>query len=191
MLYTSSSVFNTVIKIEVYSLILSVFFGIIIAISIPLFNKANKDGLNYLLPIYNLFELCGFNGYKESIGFLFLFPILNIFIMCIMSYKLKEKFKVSDGFSKGLLFAPVVFIPILAYGEYTLIDEFKKSKSLEDENEYKKIEEAEVHDITVDSIFKTNKQMIEEAKPYRAKRSSNNRILEDEDADEGEIEKLE
>lgn len=129
---------DLVFKIFVYSWIISIFFGIIVAVSYPLFKEEIDNKYELFIPLYNLFGLCSFNGYDEKFGLLFLIPFINILFMMFMSYKLKDRYLVSKGFSIGLLLLPVVFMPILAY-------------SNKNENESTN-EEAEVFEVESESI---------------------------------------
>ena len=108
---------DLIFKIFVYSWIISIFFGIIVAISYPIFidNADNKSEV--FMPLYNLFSLCSFNGYDEKFGLLFLLPGINILFMMFMCYKLKEKYGLSTLFGIGLIILPFVFMPILAYSK--------------------------------------------------------------------------
>lgn len=191
MLTTASDTLNILIKIEVYSLIISVIFGIVIAVSYPIFNKLNRNAGGALIPVYNLFEFCNLNDFRETVGLIYLIPGFNIILIMLMSYRLKDKFKTSDGFNRGLLFLPFVFVPMLAYSDIDAVDEYDHDKGKKPKEEEEKIEEAEVEDINVDSIFKTEAQMMEEVKPYKAKKVQvNEEFINSKPAEKEKIEKV-
>lgn len=189
MLSTGSDILNIIIAIFVYSWIISIAFGFVLAISYPIFTKTNRQTAGVFVPLYNLFELCDLNGYKESTGILFLIPFFNIIMMMLMSYKLKDKFETSGAFNAGLLLLPIIFVPLLAYGNKDSNDEYEKE---EKKNIEKEVPQEEPVDIEVDSIFKTPAQLREdESKPYRAKKVQvNEKFINSAPAEEERIEKL-
>ena len=77
---------DLVFKIFVYSWLISIFFGIIVAVSYPLFKEEIDNKYELFIPLYNLFGLCYFNGYDEKFGLLFLIPFIitspSKFSMC-------------------------------------------------------------------------------------------------------------
>ena len=81
-----------------------------------IFSKAGQPGWASLIPFYNnyvLFEIAWGNG----LLFLLLFvPVANFVVMIILWVKLSQSFGYSAAFAIGLLFLPVIFLPILAFG---------------------------------------------------------------------------
>lgn len=206
VLYTSSSILNTFITLEAYSLIICVIFGIVLAASNPMFTKLDRRDAGDIIPFYNIFSLCNAIGYSELFGILLLIPVLNVVLLSIFSFGLRKRFSTSTVFNLGLFFLPMIFIPILAYGNANASFE-EYDDSSEKDNDYSEStnyetesvnlrystrnqadfdevedltvrrkkhqeikEEVEVEGEKVDSIFKTNTQLVEKAKPYRAKK---------------------
>ncbi len=185
MLTTSSNFLNILIAIFIYSWIVSIIFGLVISISYPIFKKTDNEDPGAFVPIYNLFLLCKLNGYSEKYGLLFLIPGVNLIMMMLMAFKLKDIFKTDGLFSIGLLFLPEVFIPVLAYGNY--------GEEKEEKEENTNVAQEEPVDIDVDSIFKTPSQVRElESKPYRAKKVQvNEKFINSAPAEAEKIEKVE
>ncbi|MEM6343994.1 MAG: DUF5684 domain-containing protein [Bacteroidota bacterium] len=92
------------------------------------FEKAGEEGWKSIIPIYNtwtLYEISGKPGWWSLIGFAALIPFLGllaipaIFVLHILAMiGLSRNFKAGDGFVVGLILLPVVFYPILAFGDY-------------------------------------------------------------------------
>jgi len=89
-----------------------------------IFQKAGKEGWESIVPFYNmyiLYEITWGNG----LLFLLLFvPLGNLVITVATTFKLAKVFNQELGFGFGLLFLPVVFYPLLGFGdaEYTKPD---------------------------------------------------------------------
>lgn len=202
-----------VIKIFIYSWIISIFFGVIVAISYPIFRDHFDSTFEAFLPLYNLFGLCSFNGYDEKFGLIFLIPFLNIVFMMFMSFKLKDRYSVDKLFGVGLLLVPPIFMPLLAYSgkdqedsdsydsytETSSEPEVKiqkvsiKAKKKEEEEE-SEVFEPEVPAQEVDSIFKMQIKTSKDAdnKPYKAKRVKvNEQFINSAPAEMEKIERVE
>ncbi len=146
-----------------------------------IFKKATKNEKTAIYPILNLFtmlEICEINTFW---GILLFVPVLNIIVLLMMSYKLGVVFNTNILFKIGLVVFPLMFYPLLSIGNkpYKLSDEeyFKamdkiKEKSInlmtdeEIQKEVSKLPKEEKND--VDSIFKSNIQMMEQVEPYKA-----------------------
>ena len=81
-----------------------------------IFAKAGKPGWAAIVPFYNLyveFEITWGNG---IMFLLMLIPIANAIIALITMVKLAKAFGKSGGFAAGLIFLPIIFLPMLAFG---------------------------------------------------------------------------
>ncbi len=81
-----------------------------------IFTKAGQPGWASIIPFYNyyvLFEIAWGNG---LLFLLMLIPVANFVIMIILWVKLSQSFGYSAAFAIGLLFLPIIFLPILAFG---------------------------------------------------------------------------
>ena len=97
----------------ILSLAISVFF---IICQWKIFVKAGKPGWAAIVPIYNLYVLFEII-YGNGIKFLFLLiPLFNCVVAILYSVRLGQVFGKDTGFILGLIFLPVIFMPMLAFG---------------------------------------------------------------------------
>lgn len=149
-----------------------------------LFKKAQKNEKSALYPIANLFTILEMSEMSTFYGILFFVPVVNCVVLIIMFYKLGGEFDTSTSYKLGLALLPIVFFPLLANSDkqYKLADEeyLLKLDSAKDESinllsdaelKEKFKSEDEAPDEKVDSIFKSEIQMMEEVSPYKAKRN--------------------
>lgn len=81
-----------------------------------IFQKAGEPGWAAIIPFYGtyvLFKIIRGNGWKFL---LLLIPIANVVIYIIAMCKLAKAFGKGGGFALGLIFLPVIFYCILAFG---------------------------------------------------------------------------
>ena len=90
---------------------------LMIASQWKVYSKAGKPGWACLVPIYNLIVLLEI--VKKPIWWIILFmiPIANIYAAIVMTHRLSVSFGKSTGFTVGLLFLPIIFIPMLGFGD--------------------------------------------------------------------------
>lgn len=149
-----------------------------------LFKKAQKNEKSALYPVANLFTLLEISEMSTFYGILFFVPVINCVVLFITFYKLGGEFDTSTSYKLGLALLPIIFFPLLANSDkqYKLADEeyLLKLDSAKDESinllsdaelKEKFKSEDEVPDEKVDSIFKSEVQMMEEVSPYKAKRN--------------------
>ena len=149
-----------------------------------LFKKAQKNEKSAMYPVANLFTVLEITEMSTFYGILFFVPVVNCVVLSIMFYKLGNVFSTSGLFKVGLMFLPVIFFPILASSDkqYKLSDEeyllkLDSAKDysvnlLSDEELKEKFKETEeTKENEVDSIFKSEVQMMDEVAPYKAKRN--------------------
>lgn len=90
---------------------------LIIASLWKVFTKAGKPGWASLIPIYNIIVLLEIIG-KPTIWILWmLIPCVNIYFGIWAMNLLSKSFGKSEGFTAGLLLLPMVFYPILGFGD--------------------------------------------------------------------------
>lgn len=149
-----------------------------------LFKKAQKNEKSAMYPVANLFTVLEITEMSTFYGILFFVPVVNCVVLSIMFYKLGNVFSTSGLFKVGLMFLPIIFFPILASSDkqYKLSDEeyllkLDSAKDysvnlLSDEELKEKFKETEeTKENEVDSIFKSEVQMMDEVAPYKAKRN--------------------
>lgn len=82
-----------------------------------IFEKARKPGWGAIIPIYSYLAWLEIIGRPWWWLLLLLIPIVEIVIGIIMVFETATVFGKSTAFGVGLLFLPVIFVPILALGD--------------------------------------------------------------------------
>lgn len=96
--------------------------AVVVAISHwRVFTKAGEPGWAAFVPIYNVMVLARIGGEPEWFGLLMLLPCINIYFWFVVQLKLAERFGMGAGFGLGLVFLPMIFYPILAFGSATAL----------------------------------------------------------------------
>ena len=81
------------------------------------FTKAGRPGWFSLIPFFNAYVLLKMAG-KPGWWLILLFvPIIQIVIGIMALIGLARNFGKGGGFAVGLLFLPIIFYPILAFGD--------------------------------------------------------------------------
>lgn len=145
-----------------------------------IFKKAHKGEKTAYYPIINLFTMLEIVDMSIFWGILFFVPGVNLIVLMIMSYKLGTVFNTSFGFKMGLVFLPICFYPLLFISDkqYKISDEeyFKVLDNAKDESINLMTQDeinAENNEIVdegpiVDSVFKSDLQLMEKPAPYKA-----------------------
>ena len=81
------------------------------------FEKAGAAGYLIFIPIYNLVIICRIAGKHPLWIFLLCIPLVNIVANFILMAAIAKKFGKGLGFGVGLMALPVIFYPILGFGE--------------------------------------------------------------------------
>ena len=81
------------------------------------FDKAGKPGWACLIPIYNAVVMMQIAGKPEWWVILMFVPFANIVVLIMMELGIAENFGKSTGFALGLIFLPLIFWPVLAFGD--------------------------------------------------------------------------
>lgn len=99
------------------AIIISLIAIVITIVSLwKLFQKAGKPGWAAIIPFYQSYILCETvfgNGWYFLLMFI---PILTYVLLIYIYIKLALVFNKGIGFGIGLIFIPIVFLPILAFG---------------------------------------------------------------------------
>jgi|GEM_PF-122306 len=82
-----------------------------------IFLKAEKRGWAAIVPLYNTYTLFNITWGNGWLFLLLFIPIANIVFSIMTEVKLAKSFGKGGGFAVGLIFLPVVFMPILAFGQ--------------------------------------------------------------------------
>jgi len=106
---------------------LALFYTAIISLMLvsmwKIFVKAGKAGWASLVPIYNTIVMLEIAKLPFWYIFLMFVPIVNIVIGVIVAVKIAKAFGKEKGFVLGMLFLPLIFYPILAFGKSEYIIE--------------------------------------------------------------------
>lgn len=90
---------------------------LIIAAMWKIFTKAGEPGWAALIPIYNFLVLLKIAGKPMWWFILMLIPIVNLIVAIIVMVSLAKNFGRGTGFALGLIFLPMIFYPMLAWGD--------------------------------------------------------------------------
>lgn len=100
-------------------IVLVIYLAILILMLVAMwrvFAKAGRPGWASLIPIYNAYVMFKIAGKPGWWLLLMLIPLVNIVIGILAMVGLANKFGKGGGFVAGLIFLPVIFYPILAFG---------------------------------------------------------------------------
>lgn len=82
-----------------------------------IYKKAGKNGWEAIIPIYNIVVAFEFLDIPMWMIILLFIPGANVALPIIMAIKYSERFGKTSGFAVGLIFLPIIFYPILAFGK--------------------------------------------------------------------------
>lgn len=85
------------------------------------YQKAGQPGWAAIIPIYNLYILFKISWGKGLYILLLLIPLVNVVILYLTVYKLALSFGKGIGYSLGLILLPMVFFPMLGFGDATYL----------------------------------------------------------------------
>lgn len=106
----------SIIIAAVYSVIALAVTILMLIAQWKIFVKAGKPGWGAIVPFYNmycLFEMSFGNGW---LFLLCLVPCVNVVITIMMWIKLAQAFGQGAAYGIGLIFLPVIFLPMLGFG---------------------------------------------------------------------------
>ena len=81
-----------------------------------LFKKCGREGWESIIPIYNTIIKFQFLDIPMWMIIVLFIPGVNVCIPIILAISMAKKFDKDTGFTIGLIFLPVIFYPILAFG---------------------------------------------------------------------------
>lgn len=116
--YNSSAGAAAGAGIGAFGIIINLVFLVLIFGSMwKLFEKAGKPGWAAIIPIYNFIVLIEIVG-KPTIWILYLLiPCVNIVFFIWLTNLLAKSFGKSEGYTVGLIIVPIVFYPLLGFGD--------------------------------------------------------------------------
>lgn len=104
---------------QISGVIIVLYLAIIILMIVSMwtiFLKAGKPGWASIVPIYNVIVLLEIVGKPWWWLLLFLIPFVNIVFLIIVIHRLSLSFGHEVGFTLGLIFLGIIFLPILGFG---------------------------------------------------------------------------
>lgn len=102
-------------------LIALVIFVFIIASIWRVFTKAGQPGWGCLIPFYNIYLMLKIAGKPGWWLIFFFIPVINIVVQIVMTIDIARNFGRGGWFAAGLIFLPIIFFPILAFGDSVYI----------------------------------------------------------------------
>ena len=81
------------------------------------YDKAGVPGWTGIIPFVNYFFLAKAAGKPMWWGILCFVPIVNIVVWFILCIDLAKRFHKGTGFGIGLALLPIIFFPILGFGD--------------------------------------------------------------------------
>lgn len=104
--------------IGIGGIIIGLAIGIFMIVAMwKVFKKAGQPGWGCLIPIYNWYLMIKIAQRPGWWLVLMFIPLVNFIIMIIVSVGIAENFGKGGGFAVGLIFLPIIFFPILAFGD--------------------------------------------------------------------------
>jgi hypothetical protein len=105
-------------------MILWIFFCIALALVIiagqwKVYEKAGQEGWKCIIPVYNTYILLKIVGKPGWWLLLLLIPGVNLIFAIWMMNMLSKSFGKGEGFTAGLVFLSIIFVPILGFGDAT------------------------------------------------------------------------
>ena len=81
------------------------------------FSKAGQPGWASIVPIYNAYVLLKIAGKPGWWLLLFFIPFVNLVIAILAVVGLAKNFGKGGGYVIGLILLPIIFYPMLAFGD--------------------------------------------------------------------------
>jgi hypothetical protein len=105
---SSSGLIANIISLVIVVLLIAAYWRI--------FSKAGQPGWAAIIPIYSTFVLLRVVGRPWWWFIMLLIPVVNIIFLIILVNDLSKSFGHGVGYTLGLIFLSLIFIPILGFG---------------------------------------------------------------------------
>lgn len=105
---SSGSLIANIVSLVVVVLLIAAYWRI--------FSKAGQPGWAAIIPIYSTFVLLRVVGRPWWWFIMLLIPVVNIIFIIILVNDLSKSFGHGIGYTLGLLFLSLIFIPVLGFG---------------------------------------------------------------------------
>ncbi len=180
--------------------VVTLLFSLLIMLTCSnIFKVSEKNKVSLLIPLYNLIIFLDIVNMNRFYFILLLFPVVNILVIYIMLYRLSIVFHTTKSFAFGLIFLPIVFLPILNFSgnldnrssdEIEQEDLKKETINLLTESQIDLLNSEGESTPKVDNVFKSEIEEIPEAPVFKANKIKYKEILLN-DEKEKKIEKVE
>ena len=99
-------------------LLVGLIIAIVMIVSLwKVFKKAGQPGWGCLIPIYNWYLMIKIARKPGWWLILMFIPLVNFIISIIVAIGIAENFGKGGGFAVGLILLPIIFYPMLAFGD--------------------------------------------------------------------------
>ena len=180
--------------------VVTLLFSLLIMLTCSnIFKVSEKKRVSLLITLYNLIIFLDIVNMNRFYFILLLFPVVNILVIYIMLYRLSIVFHTTKSFAFGLIFLPIVFLPILNFSgnldnrssdEIEQEDLKKETINLLTESQIDLLNSESESTPKVDNVFKSEIEEIPEAPVFKANKIKYKEILLNDDK-EKKIEKVE
>jgi len=100
-------------------LIIDIVVGVLVIASMwVIYSKAGKPGWAAIIPFYNFYVILQIVGRPDWWLILMFIPFVNFVVAILVYFDLAKSFGQGSGFGCGLVILPIIFLPILAFGDY-------------------------------------------------------------------------
>ena len=99
------------------SLLILAFVLLVIISMWRVYERAGEPGWAVLIPFYNMYVLTKVAGLSGWWAVAMFIPLINIIALFVVSIAVARRFDRGAGFGVGLALLPMIFYPILAWGE--------------------------------------------------------------------------
>ena len=180
--------------------VVTLLFSLLIMLTCSnIFKVSEKKKASLLIPLYNLVIFLDIVNMNRFYFILLLFPVVYVLVIYIMLYRLSIVFHTTKSFAFGLIFLPIVFLPILNFSgnldnrssdEIEQEDLKKETINLLTESQIDLLNSESESTPKVDNVFKSEIEEIPEAPVFKANKIKYKEILLN-DEKEKKIEKVE
>ena len=122
---------NILLPVIIFSVISFIIAIIYLAANIKLYTKAGKPWWAAIIPIYNIIVLMDIANLKYTNLLFLLIPILGIIIFMIkLNIGIAKRFNKGTGYALGLIFLPIIFLPLLAFSKEEALNKSVENKNM-------------------------------------------------------------
>lgn len=128
-------------RYELLLVVAAIIFILVLSLSVIL-QRLQKSSLIALVPVYRFVVIFKAIGIKSWYAFLMLVPGVNLLVRIYFYIVLVKKFNRNYGFVPLLILLPLIFLPIVAFGEGRCIYIDKAKRESKQRGQEKRLEQA-------------------------------------------------